>query len=106
QEDSVIRRGSSGTAGPCSSRTMTAADRKYPKNSSRLGPGRLELRCPQEASGSAQAVLPCRGGRDQVSASVQSAASAELLFLCMAGMLASSSWSQNACRLPEGAPSG
>ena len=50
-----------------------------------FGPGRLELRRPQEASGPAQAVVPCRGGRDQVSMSVHSAASAVRISGCGRG---------------------
>jgi hypothetical protein len=85
---------------------MVAAGRQNPKNISPLGPGRFELRCPQEASGSAHSVVPCRGGRDQVSTSVQSAASAVVASLTQAGMLASSRPLQVRIRIWVGAPSG
>ena len=71
-----------------------------------FGAGQAELRCPQDASGSAQVLLPEGGGREKDSTSVQSAASAVLAFLCWAGMLASSRSSSTAVRAAEGVPSG
>ena len=64
------------------------------------------MRWPQEASGSAQSLVPCGGGREKDSMSVQSTASDVLASLNSSGMLASSRSSQAACSAGEGSPSG
>src|SRR5208282_643858 len=75
-------------------------------NSSSSQRSRLFLRCPQDASGSAQSLVPFGGGREKVSMSVQSTARAALAVLCSSGMLASSRSSQAACSSADGSPSG
>ena len=60
------------------------------------------MRCPQEASGSAQSLVPCGGGREKVSTSVQSTASALQACLYCGGMLASSRSSQIRGRVAGG----
>ena len=95
QEQVVMRRASSGTAGPFSSPTMVAADSSIKRRRHlAFGAGRLLLRWPQWVSGWWESVLPWLGGRHQDSMSVQSAASAS--GFPRSGMLASSSLSQAA----------
>ena len=62
--------------------------------------------CPQDASGSAQSLVPRGGGREKDSRPVQSTASEALASLNLPGTEASSSWSQTACSSGEGSPSG
>ena len=64
------------------------------------------MRWPQEASGSAQSLVPRGGGREKDSRSVQSTASDVLASLNWSGMLASSRSSQTACSGPGGQPVG
>ena len=81
-DEMVMRREYSGTGGPCSSGIMMPAEKQEPKNSSSSQRSRLFLRCPHDASGSAQSLVPFGGGREKVSMSVQSTARAALAVLC------------------------
>jgi hypothetical protein len=64
------------------------------------------LRWPQDASGSAQSLVPRGGGREKDSRSVQSTASEALVSLNWPGMDASSKASQMCWREAAGSPSG
>jgi hypothetical protein len=105
-DDAVARRASSGRAAPFSSGTMIPADRYQPQYSSSWLRSRLFLRWPQDASGSAQSLVPRGGGREKESRSVQSTASDVLASVNWSGMLASSRPSQTACSAGEASPSG
>ena len=85
---------------------MVPADRYQPQYSSSWLRSRLFLRWPQDASGSAQSLVPRGGGREKESRSVQSTASEALASLNWPGMDASSKASQMCWRGPEGSPSG
>ena len=106
------RTGSSG--GPARGRRAVLLARSWwrPRGSSRRtarlwGRGRLELRCPQEASGSAQSLLPWRRGAGEgLHVGPVHGQRACWRSCALAGMLASSRSSQTALRAAEGSAVG